>query len=220
IATILPTRQGECVMLDLGANTDCDASNLVDFAVMGEVFSRSVLGIEQPTVGILNIGSEEVKGNEAVRGASTILKESGLPIRFQGFVEGDDIGAGTVDVVVTDGFTGNVALKTAEGTAKLYSSFLREAFASSLIARLGYLLARSALNRVKQRTDPRRYNGAMFLGLNGICVKSHGGTDALGFSNAIGVAVELVQHGFNDRIKQELEALHAIRLPGMAVAGG
>lgn len=207
IAGFFPTERGESVMLDLGANVECNANNLVEFAVMGEVFARAVFGLEQPSVGLLNIGSEDMKGHEAIRSAATILKEGSLPIRFHGFIEGNDIGAGTVDVVVTDGFTGNIALKTAEGTAKLYSRFLRDAFRSSWLAKLGYLLARPALNKVKMRTDPRRYNGAMFLGLNGIAVKSHGGTDAVGFANAIGVAIDLVSQGFNDRIKQEFETL-------------
>ncbi|KAF0138614.1 MAG: glycerol-3-phosphate acyltransferase PlsX [Rhodospirillaceae bacterium] len=217
IATVLPTRRGEVVMLDLGANSDCDAQNLVEFALMGAVFARTVLGRANPTVGLLNIGAEEMKGNEAVRTASALLKANPLPIRFHGFVEGDDIGAGTVDVVVTDGFTGNVALKTAEGTARFYTSLLREAFTESLPARLGYLLARPALAKVRNRTDPRHYNGAMFLGLNGICVKSHGGTDEVGFANAIGVAADLVTRGFNDRIKQELAALQIVVPPPVAV---
>ncbi len=221
IATVLPTRVGEVVMLDLGANSDCDAQNLFEFAIMGEVFARSVLGLEKPTVGILNIGSEDVKGNDAVRAASLMLRETELPIHFHGFVEGDDIGAGSVDVVVTDGFTGNIALKTAEGTAKMYSGFLREAFGSSLLAKLGYLLAKPALDKVRLRTDPRRYNGAMLLGLNGVCVKSHGGTDALGFANAIGVAANLAAQGFNERIKQEFALLHVVGAPPVAaVAGG
>jgi len=208
IAGFFPTERGESVMLDLGANVECDARNLVEFAVMGEVFARIVLGIEQPSVGILNVGSEELKGNDAVRGAAAALKTGNLPIKFHGFVEGNDIAAGTVDVVVSDGFTGNIALKSAEGLARLYANFLRDAFSSSWLSKLGYLLARSALVKVKMRTDPRRYNGAMFLGLSGIAVKSHGGTDALGFANAIGVAAELVTHGFNERIKRELERLH------------
>jgi glycerol-3-phosphate acyltransferase PlsX len=194
-------------MLDLGANVDCAANNLVEFAVMGEVFARTVLGIEQPTVGLLNVGSEELKGNDAVRSAANTLRAGNLPIKFHGFVEGNDIALGTVDVVVSDGFTGNIALKSAEGLAKLYTRFLRDAFSSSWLARIGYLLARSALLKVKLRTDPRRYNGAIFLGLNGIAVKSHGGTDAVGFANAIGVAIELVTNGFNERIKRELERL-------------
>ncbi len=203
IAAMMPTQRGDLVMLDLGANAECDADNLVQFAIMGEVFARTVLGLEKPTIGLLNIGTEDQKGTETLRQTSAILKTSSLPIRFHGFVEGDDIGKGTVDVVVTDGFTGNVALKAIEGTSKLYSAFIRGAFESSIVTRLGYLLVRSAVNKVRARVDPRRYNGAMFLGLNGIAVKSHGGTDPLGFANAVGVAVDLVSHGFNDTIKGE-----------------
>ena len=207
IAGMFPTERGETVMLDLGANVDCDSDNLVQFALMGEVFARAVLGLEKPSVGLLNIGSEDMKGNDAVRAAAIALREGNLPIRFHGFVEGNDICAGTVDVVVTDGFTGNIALKTAEGTAKFFSSFMRQAFHNSLLAKIGFLFAKQALNKVKMRTDPRRYNGAMFLGLGGIAVKSHGGTDAFGFANAVGVAIELVSHGYNDRIRKELEHL-------------
>jgi phosphate acyltransferase len=220
IAGMFPTIRGETLMLDLGANVDCNANNLVEFAVMGEVFARAVLGLEQPTIGLLNVGSEELKGNDAVKTAASTLRESRLPIRFHGFVEGNDICAGTVDVVVTDGFTGNIALKTAEGTVKLYSTFLREGFKSSLLAKLGYLLARHAINKVKVRTDPRRYNGAMFLGLNGIAVKSHGGTDAFGFANAIGVAVDLVTHGYNERIRKEFERLNGAEPPPSQLAAG
>jgi len=209
IASYFPTLRGESVMLDLGANVVCDADNLVQFAVMGEVFARTVFGVSQPSIGLLNVGSEEQKGHEEVRAAAAQLRGTDLPIRFHGFVEGDDITAGTVDVVVTDGFTGNIALKTAEGTAKLYSEFLRGAFRSSLVARVGYLFARNALNKVRKRTDPRRYNGAVFLGLNGVVVKSHGGTDALGFANAIGVAVDMAVNDFNNRIRDEIAHLHA-----------
>src|SRR5258707_4147033 len=165
IATIVPTRRGESVMLDLGANIECDAENLVQFALMGDAFARTVLGLVQPTVGLLNVGSEDLKGNDAVRAAAAKLRSPGAPVKFHGFVEGNDITAGTVDVVVTDGFTGNIALKTAEGTVKLYSEFLRGAFRSSWVARFGYLFARHALNKVRKRTDPRRYNGALFLGV-------------------------------------------------------
>lgn len=208
LAQLLPTTAGESVMLDLGANTECAANNLVEFAVMGEVFARTLLGLARPTVGLLNIGAEELKGTEALRQAAATLREQAPEtMDFRGFVEGNDIGAGVVDVVVTDGFTGNVALKTAEGTAKLYSQFLRDAFQSSAIAKIGYLLARSALDKVKVRTDPRRYNGAMFLGLNGICVKSHGGTDHVGFANAIGVAVDLIANDLNAKIKDECRAI-------------
>jgi len=207
IATLIPTTGGDCVMLDLGANAACDAGNLVDFAVMGEVFARCLLGLRRPSVGLLNIGSEEEKGTEDLREASRILREKALHLAFHGFVEGDDIGRGTVDVVVTDGFTGNVALKTAEGTAQLYASFLREAFQTSPLAKFGYLFAKQALKRVRERTDPRKYNGAMLLGLNGVCVKSHGGTDAVGFANAIGVAVDLLRNRLNDEIREEIALL-------------
>jgi glycerol-3-phosphate acyltransferase PlsX len=213
IAGFYPTERGESVMLDLGANVVCDAGNLVEFAVMGDVFARIVLGVEEPSVGLLNVGSEELKGNDAVRNAAAILKSGQIPLNFYGFVEGNDITKGTVDVVVADGFSGNIALKAAEGTANLYRRFLRDAFSSSWLAQLGYLLARPALNKVKMRTDPRRYNGAMFLGLNGITVKSHGGTDAEGFANAIGVAVDLVKQGFNERIKEELLLVKSLDEP-------
>jgi glycerol-3-phosphate acyltransferase PlsX len=214
IASLMPTRRSEAVFLDLGANAEVDAANLVQFAVMGEVYARAVLGVAKPTVGLLNIGTEEVKGHETIREAAAALRASDLPIEFRGFVEGTDVTSGKVDVVVTDGFTGNVALKVAEGTVALYTQFLREGFKSSLRAKLGYWLARPALQLVRQRLDPRRYNGAMFLGLNGIVVKSHGGTDALGFANAIGVAVDLVQQGTNERITGELHRLEEEALSG------
>jgi len=207
IASFFPTRRGESVMLDLGANLECDERNLVEFAIMGEVFARTVLGVAKPTIGLLNVGSEEAKGHEELRRAAAMLREIEPAVRFGGFVEGNDIPAGTVDVIVSDGFSGNIALKTAEGTARMVTTFLRGAFRASPLSRLGYLLASHALEKVRSRTDPRRYNGAMFLGLNGIVVKSHGGTDAVGFANAIGVAVDMALGGINDRIKAELENL-------------
>ena len=210
IASFFPTQRGESVMLDLGANIECDAENLVQFALMGDVFARTVLGLIEPTVGLLNVGEEDLKGNDAVRGASARLRLAVTPIRFYGFVEGDDIAAGTVDVVVTDGFTGNVAVKTAEGTAKLFAEFLEAAFRHSLSARIGYLFARGALRKLRMRCDPRRYNGAMLLGLNGIAVKSHGSTDAFGFANAIGVAVDMNVNGFLDKIRVELARLSSV----------
>lgn len=218
IASFLPTQRGESVMLDLGANVECDARNLVEFAVMGAVFARTVLGVAEPTIGLLNIGAEEVKGHEAIRNAAAQLRMMPLPGSFHGFIEGDDIPGGTVDVVVTDGFTGNVALKTAEGTAKLYSELLRRTFRSSVLARLGYMLSRNALTTLRRRTDPRRYNGAMFLGLQGVCVKSHGGTDASGFANAICVAADLGMHGFNEKIKLELGRINGSSLPDSKAA--
>jgi phosphate acyltransferase len=207
MASFFPTRRGESVMLDLGANLDCDAENLVQFALMGESFARTVLGLKQPSVGLLNVGSEEMKGHDAVRAAATRLREPNSPINFYGFVEGDDIAEGTVDVIVTDGFTGNVALKTAEGTARLVTEFVRVSFRHSLTARIGYLFAAPALAKLRKRLDPRQYNGAVFLGLNGIAVKSHGGADALGFANAIGVAVDMRVNGFLDQIRDGLQRL-------------
>ncbi len=216
IASFFPTLRGESVMLDLGANVQCDAQTLVDFAVMGNAFARSVLGLQEPSYALLNVGSEEIKGHESLQEASAILRASNLPGRFLGFVEGDDIGKGTADVIVTDGFTGNVALKTAEGTAKLINEYLRHTFRSSLLAGLGYMLARPAMKKLRERVDPRGYNGAMFLGLNGIAVKSHGGTDALGFANAIGVAVDMQRHGIIEKIRSDLSLLD--RNPGNAQA--
>ena len=209
IATFFPTERSASIMLDLGANVECDEHNLVQFAVMGEVFARNVLNLEQPSIGLLNIGSEVLKGNEAVRKASAILQKSDLPIKFHGFIEGTDIAAGTVDVIVTDGFTGNVALKTAEGTAKLFSEFLKTAIRSSWLAKFGMLFARPALLQVMARLDARRYNGALFVGLNGVVVKSHGGTDAVGFANAIGVAVDMISRDLNSRIGEELARIAA-----------
>ncbi len=207
IATMFPTTRGESVMLDLGANIECDAENLVQFAIMGAAFARSVQGVRRPTVGLLNVGSEESKGHEEIKRAAQTLREADLPLEFHGFVEGNDIADGTVDVVVTDGFTGNVALKTAEGTASMYTGFLRATFRRSIFSKLGYWMAKPALLALKRRFDPRRYNGGMFLGINGIAVKSHGGTDALGYANAIGFAVDMMTQGFNEKVIRDLESL-------------
>lgn len=217
IATVMPTRRRPVVMLDLGANVDCSAEHLFQFAVMGEVYARAVLGVARPSVGLLNVGTEEIKGDGLVREAATLIRDSGLNIDYRGFVEGTDIPDGAVDVVVTDGFTGNVALKVAEGTVRLFAGSLRDAFRSSLRAKLGYLLARPALEAIRRRFDPRMYNGAMFLGLAGIVVKSHGGTDAVGFANAIRSAVQLVEQGTNERIIAEIQKIGVSR-PRLAVA--
>ena len=217
MGSTFPTMRGQSVMLDLGANVDATAENLVQFAVMGEVFARTVLGVVKPTVGLLNVGSEEFKGHKIVREAAKQLQALDLPITFHGFIEGDDITAGTVDVVATDGFTGNVALKTAEGTARLYSRFLREAFKETLLSRIGYMLARRALSGLSERLDPRHHNGAMFLGLNGVVVKSHGATDMLGFANAIRFAHDMVLNGFNDTVIDELKRWHEDRSDTQAV---
>ncbi len=207
IAALLPTRREPVVMLDLGANIDCGPEHLFQFAVMGEVYARAVLNIDKPRVGILNVGTEEVKGDSVVRTAAALIRDSGLAIHYSGFVEGSNVAEGRVHVVVTDGFTGNVALKITEGTARLFSAALRQAFRSDWRARLGYLLARPALARMRERFDPRLYNGAMFLGLNGVVVKSHGGTDAVGFAAAIAAAIQLVEQGTNERIIAEMHAV-------------
>lgn len=208
IASFLPTARGESVMLDLGANIQCDANNLVEFAVMGAEFAHCTLGLPRPTVGLLNVGTEDVKGHDEVREAAKILRNnSNLPFEFKGFIEGNDIAHGTVDVVVTDGFTGNVALKTAEGTAKLVTQFLAATFKSSWLSRLGYLLARPALQGLRQRMDPQQYNGGVLLGLNGIVVKSHGAADAAGFANAIGVAIDMARENILDQIARDFRAL-------------
>lgn len=211
IASVVPTKIGETVMLDLGANVECDAENLVQFALMGAIYCRAVLGISNPSIGLLNIGTEEMKGHDEIRAAAAILRERTLPGRFHGFVESNHIPAGAVDVVVTDGFTGNVALKMLEGTAQLITYYMRQTFKSSPLAMLGYILASGAMKKLKLRADPRRYNGAMFLGLQGVCVKSHGGTDAIGFSNAVGVACNLVERRFNDRISEELARHYGVK---------
>lgn len=212
LTSLFPSRKGDVVMLDLGANIEVDSDNLVQFSIMGSAFATAILGKRSPTIGLLNVGSEDTKGKDSVREAARLLKEAnGQPWIYHGFVEGDDITAGTVDVVVTDGFTGNVALKTAEGVGRLYSDFLRRIFeSSSWVSKLGYLLAKPAFRALKERLDPRRYNGGVFLGLQGICVKSHGGMDAVGYANAIGVAHDLVKNGCNETIKAELAALSAM----------
>jgi glycerol-3-phosphate acyltransferase PlsX len=207
MAAIGPSARGDVVMLDLGANVQCDTRNLVEFAVMGDVFARTVLGLTAPTIGLLNVGTEELKGDDTVREAAEILRASHIGPQFHGFIEGHDIAAGTVDVVVTDGFTGNVALKTGEGALKLIGEFLKQVFTSGLIAKFAYLLVRPGLDRLREWLDPRRYNGAVMVGLNGVVVKSHGGTDRLGFAHAVDVAMDMVVHRFNDRIREDLARL-------------
>ena len=207
LAAIGPSARGDVVLLDLGANVQCDARNLVEFAVMGDAFARAVLGLTAPSIGLLNVGSEELKGDDRVRHAAEVLRDSHIGPQFRGFVEGHDITAGTTDVIVTDGFTGNVALKTGEGALKLMRDLLRQVFTSSVPARLGYLLARPALDRLREWMDPRRYNGAILIGLNGVVVKSHGGTDALGFAHAVDVAMDMVTYRFNERIREGLSRL-------------
>lgn len=207
IASVFPTKGEDTVVLDLGANISCDSEILVQFAILGAVYARAVRGLDSPTVGILNVGSEEMKGNEHVRGAAAILSQVQFPGKFIGFVEGNDMTSGEVDVVVTDGFTGNIALKVAEGVVSLSGHIIKSAFKSSPLAMLGGLFCYGALKKAKARMDHRAYNGGMFLGLNGICVKSHGGMDAFGFSQAILVAAGLVEKGYNTRVAREIEQL-------------
>ncbi len=208
ISGLMPTMKGLTVVLDLGANVECSDDNLVQFALMGDIFAQCVLGIKKPKIGLLNVGSEDIKGNSVVKQAYENLKRIEKQINFYGFVEGDDINKGIVDVVVTDGFSGNIALKTAEGVADLIFTYLKNAYQSSFISKLGYILSKPALNRFKTRIDPRKYNGAVLLGLNGIIVKSHGGTDAFGFSNAISVAISLIKNNYVNTIENKLTGKH------------
>jgi glycerol-3-phosphate acyltransferase PlsX len=200
IATIWPTLRGQSIVLDCGANVSATAEQLVDFAVMGEAFAHVIFGLEKPSVGLLNVGTEDQKGNDAVKGAAQMLRGADLPMDFHGFIEGDDITKGTVDVVVTDGFTGNIALKTAEGTAKLVAQFLRQALKRSFMGRLGAVIASGALGTLRRKLDPRASNGGIFLGLTGVVVKSHGGTDAIGFASALDMAIDMAKADINARI--------------------
>ena len=209
IAVIWPTLKGQCVVLDVGANVGATDEQLVDFAVMGEAFAHVIFGLAKPTVGILNVGAEEQKGNDGVRGAAQILRNSNLPMAFHGFVEGDDIAKGTVDVVVTDGFTGNIALKTAEGTARLVGSYLRQALKRSILSKLGAVIASGALSTLRRKMDPRAQNGGVFLGLNGVVVKSHGGADSVGFASALDIAIDMARADINARITADRSRIAA-----------
>lgn len=206
-ASLLPTRggSGSVVALDLGANLECNAEELFQFAIMGDAYARAVLGLEYPRVALLNVGEEDNKGHPEIREAARMLRESDFDINFIGFVEGTHIMQGNVDVVVSDGFTGNVMLKTAEGTARLMGEFIKDAFNSNLCTKLSYLMARPALKAMRKKLDPRRYNGAMFLGLNGVVVKSHGGSDEYAMSFAIRTAADFAKHRTNQRIIEELK---------------
>ncbi|MBU1347357.1 MAG: phosphate acyltransferase PlsX [Alphaproteobacteria bacterium] len=202
-----PTLRGVTAVLDVGANIESDAEQLVEFAIMGEAFHAAVHGVDKPSIGILNVGSEDMKGHEEVREAGRILREGGLGLNYRGFVEGDDIAKGTVDVVVTDGFTGNIALKTAEGVARFISALLREALTSSLQAKAGAFIAMPALKAMAGKIDPSAINGGPLLGLNGIVVKSHGGADAKGFGNAIRIAVDLARSDYMKTVGANLGRL-------------
>jgi glycerol-3-phosphate acyltransferase PlsX len=210
IAAIWPTLRSESVVLDVGATIGADSHQLVDFAILGAAMARSVFGIDRPTVGLLNVGVEEVKGQEEVKDAGRMLREADLgSMTYRGFVEGDDIGKGTVDVVVTEGFSGNIALKTAEGTARQIAGYLRSAMRRTLMARIGYIFAKSAFNALRDKMDVSRANGGVFLGLNGIVVKSHGGADSEGFAAAVELAYDMVRNRILDRIEADLDLFHA-----------
>ena len=213
IAAIWPTVRGESIVLDVGATVGADAQQLIDFSMMGAAMARALFEIDRPTVGLLNIGVEEIKGQEEVKEAGRIIKASDLPgMNYHGFVEGDDLGRGTVDVVVTEGFSGNIALKAAEGTARQIGEYLRAAMSRTWTARLGYMMAKSAFDRLREKMDPNKVNGGVFLGLNGVVIKSHGGTDAEGFAAAVDVAHDMARNDLIAKIEKSLKIFHA-RLP-------
>ena len=205
IAALWPTLRGESIVLDVGATIGADAQHLVELAIMGSAMARVVFDLDRPTVGLLNIGVEEVKGIEEIREANRILRDLACDhMDYRGFVEGDDIGQGSVDVVVTEGFAGNIALKTAEGTAKQIAAYLRNAMSRTLAARLGYFFARQAFKTLKDKMDPRKVNGGVFLGLNGVVIKSHGGADAEGFAAAIDLGYDMVRYDVLAKISQTI----------------
>ena len=207
LAALLPTLgDNDVVMLDLGANTECDSRNLVQFAVMGAAYSRVVTGLDAPRVRLLNIGTEEMKGTDELREAANILKkaEGHLAMSFDGFTEADKVCRGEVDVVVSDGFSGNIALKAVEGTARFVADLLRRSFSSSLRSKIGFLISRPATELLKHHLDPNNHNGAVFLGLNGIVVKSHGSASAAGVANAVHVTARLLEENVTERITADL----------------
>jgi len=208
IMATVPTKQGRTFMLDLGANADCRSEHLFQFAVMGSVVARVIENIDEPRIRLLNIGEEDIKGNDVIREAAARLSASGL--NYAGFVEGDRIPEKTADVIVCDGFTGNVALKTMEGTARMISHFMREEFRSGLYGRFAGLVAWPVLKTLARRLDPRRYNGASLVGLNGIVIKSHGGADAMAFQQAIHTAILEVEKGVTEQFRQLLEEQQAV----------
>jgi glycerol-3-phosphate acyltransferase PlsX len=211
IAAIWPTLRGESVVLDLGATIGADTQHLIDMAVMGSAMARILFDLERPTVGLLNIGVEEVKGLDEVKEAGQLLRDRNLPyLDYIGFVEGDDIGKGTADVVVTEGFAGNIALKAAEGTARQLAGYLKAAMSRTIWTKIGYLFARGAFRTLAEKMDPRRSNGGVFLGLNGVVIKSHGGTDAEGFAAAIDIGYDMVRYELLAKISQMLNSVPRI----------
>ncbi len=220
IAAIWPTVKGESIVLDVGATIGADAQQLMDFALMGGAMARALFEMDRPTIGLLNVGVEEMKGQEDVKEAGRLIREANLDgIDYFGFVEGDDIGRGTVDVVVTEGFSGNIALKAAEGTARQIAEYLRAAMSRTLLAKIGYILAKGAFDRLREKMDPRKVNGGVFLGLNGVVIKSHGGADAEGFAAAIDVGYDMVRNGLKAKIETDLDKYRATRAPEGAPTG-
>lgn len=209
IAALWPTVKSECIVLDVGANIGASARQLCDFALMGAAMARALFHVENPTVGLLNVGVEEIKGAEEVKLAHSWLKETAnLPLDYRGFIEGDQIGQGVVDVVVVEGFAGNIALKTAEGTAKQIGQYLKAAMTRSFMSKIGATLARGGFKVLKEKMDPRRVNGGTFLGLNGVAIKSHGGTDALGFASAIDLGYDMAESGLIERLTRDMATFH------------
>ena len=206
LAALLPTLgDNDVVMLDLGANTDCDANNLIQFAVMGAAYARTAMGLEKPRVALLNIGTEELKGTDEIRDAAARLRQvHGLPMEFTGFIEGDKLSRGDVDVIVHDGFSGNIALKTIEGTARFVTDLLRRAFTSSTRSKIGFLISRPATELLKHHLDPNNHNGAVFLGLNGVVLKSHGSADAKGVANCVHLCAELIEKDITRQVTEDL----------------
>jgi len=217
IVSIMPHRTGKYVMLDLGANTECSAINLAEFSLMGDILARNALGIEKPRIALLNIGAEEMKGKEEIRQAAQLIKNSKMNIDFRGYIEPHEIPNGVADVIVSDGFTGNIALKSTEGTARLVIRMVKDAVKSSFWAKLGIPFMLGVILKIKKTMDPRLYNGAMFVGLNGLSVKSHGGTDALGFSVAVNNAISLVRQNFVTTIREEIEKVDLDELAQEAI---
>ncbi len=211
LAALLPSLgEKDFVMLDLGANTECETRNLVEFAIMGAAYSRIALGIERPRVSLLNIGTEDQKGTEEIRDAAAGLRAADhLHMNFEGFIEGDKIARGLTDVVVCDGFSGNISLKTMEGTARFVTDLLRRAFTSSIRSKFGFLISRPATELMRHHLDPDNHNGAVFLGLNGVVVKSHGSASPKGVANAVGVAAKLVDANITQRIAEDLALIKA-----------
>ena len=219
IAAMWPTLRGESIVLDVGASIGADAQHLIDLAIMGSAMARIVLDIERPSVGLLNVGVEEIKGIEEVKAAGRALRELELPhLQYHGFVEGDDLGRGTVDVIVTEGFTGNIALKTAEGTAKQIAQYMREALGQSWLSRLGYWLARDSFRALREKMDPGRVNGGVFLGLDGVVIKSHGGADADSFAGAIEVGYDMVRQELLTNIREMMGQSSEARAPAASLA--